>query len=605
MSTDTTTPNAIPQRSDIEPKHTWNLADIYPDEKTWEADFARVEKLVEEAGAFVGKLAESPQILYDCLQLRSRMGQTMYNLSHYAHLARDLDNRASQYQELSDRAINLASKAAAAFSFIEPELLMIDEKQLLDMAGQFPKTDVYDFYIKELIRSRKHIRSQEVEEVLAMSIAVHGAPSNIFTMLDNADLKYGTINDEQGQPVEITKQRYAKFMESQDRRVRREAHETLFKAYQAHVNTLGASLSASVNRDVFATRVRHYDSSLEAALDGDNIPVSVYHSLLDTTEANLAGLHKYVGLRKKLLGLDEIRPYDLICPLFPDQDFEVKYDDAVKKVLEAVKPLGEQYCEDVRHAFGNRWVDVFETEGKGSGAYSSGNYNVHPFVLMNYNDTVDNMFTLAHELGHAMHSWLTSKAQPFEKSHYSIFVAEVASTLNEGLLLHYLLEQTDDARRRLYLLNRSIDNTVGTFFNQIMYARFELKTHEIVEQGGALSPDVMNAMWRELTQQYFGPAMAVDEATPVKWSRIPHFYTAYYVYQYATSYAASQAILDRFLAGEPGIINKYLSMLSAGGSDYPIEELKICGIDMTTPTPVEANIKLFAWQVDEMARLAG
>ncbi len=302
--------------------------------------------------------------------------------------------------------------------------------------------------------------------------------------------------------------------------------------------------------------------------------------------------------------MDEIHTYDLMCPLFPDNDYEVPYSQAVENTLRAVKPLGEKYYTALKTAFDSRWVDVYETQGKGSGAYNWGSYTAHPFVLMNYNDTVDNMFTLAHEMGHAMHSHLSSKALPYSKSQYSIFVAEVASTLNEGLLLLDLLEKAKDKSEKLYLLNRYIDNTWGTFFNQIMYARFELMIHQEVEKGGALSPDYQNDLWRELTQKYYGPDLTMDELTPLKWSRIPHFYMTYYVYQYATSYAASQALLDKVINGEEGVIDRYLELLSSGGKDYPIELLKKCGIDMSTPAPVEATIKRFGEQVDELDKLA-
>ncbi len=594
----------IPQRNQIEEKHKWNLADIYADDAAWEADFKRVREIIAKAPSFVGKLAESPKTMYDCLDARSEMFKALAQLYQYAYLSKDLDNRVSTYQAMTERAASLSSQGSAAFAFVEPELLKIEQAKLLNMAGQFEKTDEYDFYIKELIRSKEHIRSEEVEEVLAQSAIVSRGPDTIFSMLDDADLKYPSIKDEKGEEVQLTKQRFYKFLESSDRRVRSDAHHAFYSAYKDHANTIGASLASSVNKDIFYSRARRYESCLHAALDTDNIPVEVYHSLLNTTEADLDGLHAYIALRKRLLKLDEITPWDMACPLFPDQDYEVAYGEAVKEVLAATETLGEKYNRKLREAFDSRWVDVFETEGKGSGAYSYSTYQVHPYVLMNYNDTVDNMFTLAHEMGHAMHSHLANTTQCFPKARYSIFVAEVASTLNEGLLLHYLLKKVSDTRQRLYLLNRAIDNAVGTFFTQILYARFELAIHKEVEKGGALSPDFMNALWRDLTQKYHGPEMKIDDLTPLKWSRIPHFYNMFYVFQYATSFAASQAILDKFLKGEEGIIDKYLTMLAAGGRDYPIELLKICGVDMATPEPIKATLKMFAEHVAEVDRLA-
>ncbi|MDH3890704.1 MAG: oligoendopeptidase F [candidate division Zixibacteria bacterium] len=604
MTTDTKTkPKKLLQREDVNDGLKWNLADIYATEEAWEADFSKAQEIQKKAQAFAGKLAESPATLYACLKTRSDLGLICSSLYQYAHLNRDLDNRQSKYQAMSDRAAILNSEASAAFSFIEPELLQIDETKLLEMIEQLDKPDEYDFYIKELIRSRKHVRSEEVEELLAQSTVMARSSESIFTMLNDADLKYPTVNDEDGNEVMLTKQRFAKLMESSNRRVRQEAHAAFYSVYSDHLNTTGAALAGAVNRDVFYSRARRYDNCLEAALDGDNIPARVYESLIETTEAHLDGLHHYVSLRKRLLKLDEIRTFDLVCPLFPERDYEVPYEQAVEQTIQALEPLGPAYAEMLQHGFGSRWVDVRETEGKGSGAYSWGNYSCHPFVLMNYNDTVDNMFTLAHEMGHALHSYYSNQKQPYPKSQYSIFVAEVASTLNEGLLVQHLLSKATDKLDKLYILNRHVDNTLGTFFNQVMYAHFELEIHRRVEKGEALSPDSVNDLWTELTKKYFGPNLSFDELSGLKWSRVPHFYLNFYVFQYATSYAASQAILDKFLAGEEGLIERYLKLISSGGNDHPIEQLKLCGVDMTTPAPVEATLKLFADQIDEMDRL--
>ena len=474
----------IPQRQEIADKHKWNLADIYADDSAWEADYQKAKGLIAQARQFAGKLAESPKTAYACLNTRSELQIILSRLYQYAFLNKDLDNRVSKYQALTDRAASLSSEAGAAFAFVEPELLQIDEANLHQMASQFPKTDEYDFYIRELIRSKKHIRSEEVEEVLAQSSLVTRGPDAIFSMLDDADIKYPKVKDEQGNEIQLTKQRAIKLLESTDPRVRRETHEAFYSAYRDHTNTLGASLASSVNADLFYVKTRKYESCLQSALDGNNIPLDVYHSLIATTEKNLSGMHQYIRLRKRLLKLDQIHSYDMFCPLFPEQDYEVPYDDAVRQVIESAAPLGDEYGKQLRHAFHHRWVDVWETQGKGGGAYNSHSYTVHPFVLMNYNDTVDNFFTLAHELGHAMHSNLTCAAQPFSKSHYSIFVAEVASTLNEGLLLEYLLKRTTDEKQRLYLLSRAVDNAVGTYFNQVLYAHFELDIHTEVEKGG-------------------------------------------------------------------------------------------------------------------------
>jgi oligoendopeptidase F len=595
--------SALRSRDSIDDNLKWNLTDLYADDDAWEKDFKNAREMITKADGFIGKVTSSSAVLFQCLEMRTELSRVVGDLFQYAKLNLDLDNRVSKYQAMVDRVAMLDATASAAFSFLEPELLKADEAKLLKLADGFEKTDHYDFYIKELIRSRSHIRSNEVEELLAQSAMIARGPDSIFSMLNDADLTYPSIKDEDGVEVQLTKQRFAKFLESGDARVRKDANDNFYKVYRDHVNALGASLAAQVNADIFYSRARRFDSSLHAALDRGNIPVSVYQSLIEATENNLSGLHNYVNLRKRALGLDKIKPYDMMCPLCPDRDYEVPYDQAATEVVKALKPLGDEYCATLQKAFDSRWVDAYETDGKGSGAYSWGNYRTHPFVLMNYNDTVDNMFTLAHEMGHALHSHLSNKTQPLPKAQYSIFVAEVASTLNEGLLARHLLKKATDDRERLYILNRQIDNTVGTFFNQVMYAHFELAIHDAVEKGQALAPDMLTDLWRELTQKYYGDGMTVDELSILKWSRIPHFYMNFYVYQYATSYAASQAILDKFLSGEEGIIKKYLGLLAAGGSDYPIEILKQCGVDMGTAGPVEANLRLFEKQVAQADKL--
>ncbi len=595
--------NKIPSRAEIDPKLTWDLSDIFASDQTWETEYGEIQKMVQTATSYAGKLHESPATLEACLKLQTEIGMRLHSLYQYAYLNKDLDNRVSVYQAMTERAAMLSSQAGAAFSFVDPELLKMDDARLVAMEKQFATQSVYDFYIQELLRSKAHVRSAEVEELLAMAGLIARGPDSIFSMLDDADITYPSIIDENGNEVKLTKQRFAKYMESSSQRVRQDTNSAFYSSYKSHINTIGASLAASVNKDVFYTRARKYESCLHRSLDSDNIPVSVYHALLDTTEAHLSALHGYTDLRKRILKLDTIHPYDMLCPLFPEADYTVPYEEAVKEVLEAVRPLGEKYQRVLTDAFNSRWVDVFETEGKGSGAYSWGNYQAHPYVLMNYNDTVDNMFTLAHEMGHAMHSYHSNKAQPFAKAQYSIFVAEVASTLNEGLLMHSLLKRVSDTSQKLYLLNRHLDNTFGTFFHQVLYARFELIIHAEVEKGNALSPDYLTQIWSDLTQKYYGPTLTMDEFTPLKWSRIPHFYNMFYVYQYATSYAASQAILTKFVNGEPGIIERYLELLSSGGKDHPIELLKICGVDMSKPDPVMATINLFRDQVEEINRL--
>jgi oligoendopeptidase F len=525
------------------------------------------------------------------------------SLYQYAKLSQDIDNRVSRYQAMTSQAAMVMSEAQAAFAFIEPELLQIEDERLREFGGKFPKTDEYDFYLEELIRSRKHIRSTEVEELLAQSAMMARGPDSIFTVLNDADIEYPSISDEDGNKVRLSKQRFIKFLESNDRRVRRDAHSGFMSAYKSHLNTIGAAYSTSVDKDIFFARARRYESCLHDSLDENNIPVTVYHSLIETTESNLEILHKYLAVRKKILGLDTLYPYDMYNPLFPDQNFEIEYENAMDEILNGCRPLGEKYGEILSQAFGDHWIDVYETEGKSGGAFSWGNYACHPFVMMNYNNTIRNMFTLAHEMGHAVHHYLSSQVQPFPKAQYSIFVAEVASTLNEALLQKYMLDKTDDKMMKLFLLNRHIDNTFTTFFHQVFYAHFELKAHELVENGGALSPDKACKIFEELSAKYYGPTVTIDDDTKYKWARIPHFYRTYYVFQYATSYAASQAIFSGIQEGDKKMIPAYLELLSSGGNDHPIEQLKKCGVDMTSPEPIMATLKLFSEQVDEIDRL--
>ncbi|MFH1699635.1 MAG: oligoendopeptidase F [Candidatus Zixiibacteriota bacterium] len=595
--------NVILQRSDIEEKHKWDLSVIFDSDEAWEQGYKKAEMLIEKAKKYVGKFPNSPGILFDCLELRTELSLIVFDLFQYARLNKDLDGRLSKYQAMTERAAMISSRAEASFSFIEPELLQIDKESLEEMGRKFPRTDLYDFYIKEFNRSREHIRSGEVEELLAQSAVISRGPQSIFSMFDSADIKYPEIKDENGNAVKLTKQRFAKFMESPDPRVRRDANEKFFEPYINNANTLGAMLASSVNSDVFYARARNFDSSLHHALDIYNIPISVYHSLLDSTQKYIKGLHRYVTLRKKILKLDTIHAYDLYCPLISELNIDVPYTTAVNEIREATKTLGNGYDQVLMEGFNSRWVDVHETEGKAGGAYNWANYRTHPFVLMNYNNTLSNQFTLAHEMGHALHSRLANQNQPYQKANYSIFVAEVASTVNEGLLHHYLVQQTDDDNKKAFLTDRWLMGALGTYFQQVLYAHFELKIHEYVEGGQALSPDVMNGMLEELILKYFGPDYTMDNFTKYKWSRVPHFYRAYYVYQYATSFAASQAILKRFFDGEAGIIERYLNLLRSGGNDYPIEQLKKCGVDMTTSEPFEATLKLFASRVEELEKI--
>jgi oligoendopeptidase F len=585
--------NKIPQRADIEDRYKWRLEDIYPDTLAWQADFELLQSRMGEMEKYSGRLGESAGTLYECLALRDSLSNILDRLYVFAHMKKDEDTREPAYQALADRVSTLSAHFGEAIAFIRPEIIAIPNEELTSYLAD-NRLKLYDFYIANIMRLKQHILSHREEEILALSSISTRGPSNIFDMLDNADIEYPTIKDERGKEIKLTKERYYKILESTDRRVRREASEAYNKAYLDYVNTLGATLSASVNTDWFYAQARGYKTTLEADLDGDNIPVSVFENLIKTVNASLPTLHKWTALKKKYLRLDKIYPYDLNVPLAPESKIEIPYDSAVAVIMMAVAPMGEKYANDLRQGFSGGWVDVFETEGKQSGAYSWGAYSTHPYVLLNYNNSTDNFFTVAHEMGHAMHSYYTKNTQPYVYEDYATFVAEVASTANEALLMNYLLNNTADKRQRLFLLNYYIEQIIGTFYTQVMFSEFENAIHTDVEKGGALSAESLRKIYGDLYKKYWGPELVMEDWHNLGGLRIPHFYRSYYVFQYATSYAAAQALTRNILKGDPQARDRYLELLCAGGSDYPVELLSKAGVDMTRPEAVDATVKLFA-----------
>ncbi|MGB3094225.1 MAG: oligoendopeptidase F [Candidatus Zixiibacteriota bacterium] len=592
----------IPQRSDIGDKYKWRLEDIYPTDELWEQDFSRVQALLPEMEKFKGHLAESGKMLLDCLVMQDSIWNIFDRTYVYAHMKYDQDTRVSEYQELSDRATGLLSEVQQAFSFIEPEILAIPKDGLDGFLKQEKGLVLYGHYIGNIIRKREHTLSAEEEALLAQFGRVARVPQTVFGMINNADIKYPSILDEDGNEVQLTKQKYSKFLESTDRRVRKDAADGFNQAYLAYLNTLGANLAGSINKDVVFARARNYNSALEAALHSDNIPLDVFNNLIETVNDNLEPVHRYVSLRKKVMGLDELHKYDLWVPLVPEARMDVSYDSAATLILNSSKPLGEGYVNDLRDGFYAGWVDVYETEGKRSGAYSWGSYSTHPYMLMNYNNTVDNVFTLAHEMGHNMHRVLRYKKQPYIYGGSSIFTAEVAAILNEALLMNYLLKNTKDKAQKIYLLNYYIEMIQGTFYTQVMFAEFEKETHAKAEAGEALSASSMRKIYRDIYQKHSGPDLALDSLDDLGCLRISHFYRNFYVYQYATSLAASTAISRKILDGDKQALSQYIQMLEAGESDYPIDLLRAAGVDMTSPEPVNATIELFADLVDQLEK---
>lgn len=594
----------VPTRDQIEDKYKWKLEDLYPSDDAWEKAVAAMKEAIPSFENYRGKLGNSAEMLLECLQLNDSLSSLLHRQIVYAFLKKDEDNRVGKYQEMGDRISTVRAQFNQASSYIEPEILTIPDEKLRSFLEQNPKLATYKFYIEDMLRRKAHILSPEMENLLAMSGNVTRGFSQIFTMIDDADIKYGTITDENGNQVELTKERYSALLESTDRRVRKEASDTYNNAYFAYENTLGATLSGSVNSDIYYTKARKYKTCLERSLDEFNIPLDVFHNLIKSVNENLAPLHRYTALRKKVLKLDTLYTYDMWVPLVPEAKMEFPDFEEAKKVLfDGLKPLGNEYLNNLKMALDSRWVDVFETQGKGSGAYSWGTYSVHPYILMNYAGTLDNVFTLAHELGHAMHSYYTNKNEPYIYAGHSLFTAEVASTCNEAIMIKYMIEHAQTREQKLYLLNYYINQILGTFYSQVMFSEFELKIHETVEQGGALSAESMRKMYREIYQKYYGPDLVIEPSKDLGGLRISHFYRQYYVYQYATSYAASQMLSRRILSGDKTAVEDYLNFIKIGSSDYPINILKRVGIDMTRPEAVQNVTQTFAELVEQFEKL--
>ncbi len=595
--------NPLPERTELDARYKWRVEDIFPTDEAWEKEYIRLEEDIPRIGQFKGKLSQEAGPLLRCLQLRDQLEERLGRLILYAGLKNDEDTRVSRYQAFRDRASRLATRYHETSAFIEPELLAIPEDRLATFFDSEPGLTIYRHFLDNLRRLRDHVLPPEQERLLAMAGEVTRGPYTIFSMFNNADIRFPSIRNEKGEEVEVTKGRYQQLMESPDRRVRHDAYHAFYGTYVNWLNTLAATLSTAVKKNLFYARVRRYGSALEAALAPDNIPVSVYTNVLEAVGNNLQPLHRFLELRRKTLNLDQLEPWDLFAPLVEKKEFQMDYPQAVDTVLEALSPLGEEYLAVLKQAFEGGWIDVYENQGKRSGAYSWSTYGVHPYVLLNFNGTYRDVFTLAHEMGHAMHSYFSQKHQPFVYSHYTIFVAEVASTLNEALLIHYLLKQTKEADTRLFLMNEYADQIRSTVYIQTMFADFEKQVHEAVEQGKALTVDYLNELNSRLMARYLGPAVHIHPWYRANWCRIPHFYYNFYVYKYVTGYAAATALARRILAGEASVREAYLRFLSQGSSDYSLNLLQEAGVDMTRPEPLEQTTHLLDELVSDMAAL--
>ncbi|WP_416828758.1 oligoendopeptidase F [Ectobacillus polymachus] len=594
----------LPTRSEVEKQYTWRLEDIFASDDQWEKEFSDVKNTLSKIGDFKGKLRTSANELVAVLKFQDDIMLRLGKLYTYAHMRYDEDTTNSFYQAFNDRATNLYAQASSLMAYIVPEILAIPEETIAAFLQGNEELKLYTHALEEITRQRPHVLSESEEAILASASEVLRSSSNTFGMLNNADIKFPEIQDEAGNKVEVTHGRYIQFLESDDGRVRHDAFKAVYDTYGAYKNTFASTLSGAVKKNNFYSQVRKYQSAREAALSGNNIPESVYDQLVNTVNDRLSLLHRYVDIRKRALQLDDIHMYDLYTPLVKEVKMEVTYEEAQQTLLEAFKVLGEEYVAILKEAFENHWVDVHENRGKRSGAYSSGAYGTNPYILMNWQNNVNSLFTLAHEFGHSVHSYYTRSNQPYVYGDYSIFVAEVASTCNEALLNDYLLKTTDDRKKRLYLLNHYLEGFRGTVFRQTMFAEFEHLIHTKAQEGQALTPDLLTNLYYELNKKYFGENLVIDEEIGLEWSRIPHFYYDYYVYQYATGFSAATALSKQILEeGKPAVERYIQNFLKAGSSDYPIEVLKKAGVDMTSAEPVKEALQVFEEKLNEFEQL--
>ena len=593
----------LPARSEVAESDTWDLSKLYADDEAWETAFLQWESQIKGYETFRGKLADSPDTLAQCLAFDSQLDRLGERLGNYAYLRTTEDQTNGDYQRMIGRFQNVATKAGEASSFIRPEILAMDEEQW----ASFIEANVlapYQLMLERLVRLKPHTLSEREEELLAMQGEMAGATSKIFRQLHDADLKFGIVENELGEKIELSPSTFSQLLISPKQEVRKNAFHQFYEQFTAHENSLSAILCGSIQKDVYYARARNYPSALEKALFADKVPVSVYDNLIATVRKNLPALHKYYDLRRRKMNLETIHQYDTYVPILSDLEVEHSWDKAVNVVCDSLKPLGDEYCEILHKGLSQRWCDRYPNQGKQSGAFSYGTYDGDPYIMMNYKPRVLNdVFTLAHEAGHSMHSYFSSAHQPFEYYNYTIFVAEVASTFNEQLLTQHLLSQANDDRQKAYLLNNEIDDIRGTIIRQTMFAEFEKITHEMCEAGEPLTVDAFKSVYGGLLRDYFGPEFVIDEELSLECLRIPHFYRAFYVYKYATGLSAAIALSQRVLRGGQTELNDYLNFLRGGCSKYPLDLLRDAGVDLEQPEPVDTALGHFASLVDELESL--
>ncbi len=594
----------IPQRSEVAAEYKWKINDIYATDEAWEKDLEKAKAAAERIPEYKGQLCTSAEKLLEYMRYDDELTVLLENLINYAQRKSDEDTREAKYQDMVSRIEVVLVGISGAAAFVTPEILSISDETLDGFYKQCPDMELYRLCLDRVRIKREHILSEAEEKIMALSGEMMSSPDTIFSMFNDADLKFPDAVDKDGNAHQVTHGSFIPLMQSSDRALRKSAFESLYHVYEAYKNTSAAVLASQTKCLNFRAKARKYSSTLEAALSGNEVPVSVYKQLIESVNENLPYMHRYVRLRKKLLGVEELHAYDLYCPIVADVDFEIPFEQAKKEVYDSLAPMGEEYRRIYTEGCENGWIDAFENEGKRSGAYSAG-ARVHPFVLLNHKDTLNCEFTLAHEMGHAIHSYLSNKTQPVCYADYVIFVAEVASTCNESLLMQHLLKITTDKKRRAYLINYFLEQFRTTLYRQTMFAEFELKINEKTENGESLTADALCELYRELNLKYYGEDIVIDSELDMEWARIPHFYYNYYVYQYATGFSAAIALSQRILSEGESAVKDYIGFLSGGCSKDPISLLRGAGVDMNTSKPVNDALKLFNELLDEMESLCG
>ncbi|WP_025699427.1 oligoendopeptidase F [Paenibacillus forsythiae] len=589
------------KRNEVPAENRWKLEDMFASQQEWDKTYDEAKKLIEEASKFQGKL-NTASALKECFELDDELSLKTERLYVYAHMRQDEDTANPVYQALSQKAKKLGVDSGEALSYVTPEILALPVEKLDELIAD-PALSEYTFTLTEMKRQKAHVLSKAEEALLAQVGTLSQAPQNIFGMLNNADLKFPKIKDETGKEVELTHGSYIKFLESPNREVRQNAFKAVYDTYAKQKNTIAATLSANVNKNVFYSRVRKYPSVLEMSLFGDNISKEVYTNLIDTIHESLPLMHRYMKLRQKLLGVDELHMYDLFAPLVDEYKMDIPFAEAKRITKEGLKPLGVDYLKTLQEGYDNGWIDVYENENKRTGAYSWGAYGTHPYVLLNHNDNLNSMFTLAHEMGHALHSYYSDNALKYRDAQYTIFLAEVASTTNEALLMHYLLEKSTDKKEKMYLLTYYADQFRTTVFRQTMFAEFEKIVHERAEKGDSLTPQDLSSIYYDLNLKYYGEDMVVDKDIEMEWARIPHFYNSFYVYKYATGFSAATSFSKQILEEGKPAVDRYLGFLKSGGSDYSINILKKAGVDMSSPQPIREAMSVFEDVIEQMEQL--